>query len=160
MADDKLMSDVITAAGGICGSVALFSLQVPLGMVSERLGRRENKFWRVIWEDGVYTVVFIALSLMWRGCWNLNVRYLLTDLPRGAWVNHVCGTVGLMGTQTFAGVAAFGMIRDCQEKDGRAFFPVRYLRSFLKSHYTRYQTPTVCMRALVLYCTYDYHHIL
>ena len=68
---------------------------------------------------------------------------VLKELPLGGWVNHAAGTVGLMAMQTFGEVSAFGMIRDGTDPRGEAFYPVHYLRYYLKGWYTQGDTPDI-----------------
>ena len=53
---------------------------------------RLDIFLQVIWEDLAYAVIFLELTLMWRGTWNLLV-YLLPDPEVGGWVCHILGAI-------------------------------------------------------------------
>lgn len=129
----NLRSNALTACIGLAGCITFLCLQIPLGLVSKMLADR--RLLKVVWEDSVYFLVFIFLSMQWRGIWNLNAEYLIKELPLGGWVNHLMGTAGLMAMQTFSEVSAFGMIRDGTDPGGEAFFPVHYLRILLKKSY-------------------------
>ena len=124
---DSLMSDVVNFAAGTLGTSLLFLLQRPLGSVSvhfEKTGRLRAKY---AWEGSVYIFVFAVLSSLWRGGWNLNLRYLITDPFVGGWVHHVCGVVLFLLLQTYSLVGGWGVGEDGIESEGGAFFPVKYL---------------------------------
>ena len=80
----------------------------------------------------MYVLIFPCLTTLWRGGWNLNPHYLIPELPLGGWVHHVVGTVLMLVFQVYGYVAAFGVIKDGEEEDGGAFFPVQYLQIYLK----------------------------
>ena len=97
--NDPLRSDVFCYIFGAAGTALLFSLQIPLGAVSERLERNGRNALKLVWEDAIYMIVLVFIAIIWRGIWNLDIRYLITDDRIGGWVNHVAGTFALWITQ-------------------------------------------------------------
>ena len=130
----KFKSDAVSAIAGTVGSVILLCLQVPFGYVSKSLARKGQRALKLLWEDGVYLVTFVALSLLWRGVWNLSEAYFIPQMPLGAWVNLALGSTGLLAMQIFTEVSAFGIEEDGLDPEGEAFYPVKYLRIFLKNY--------------------------
>ena len=130
----KLQSDAAAAIAGIVGSVILLCLQIPLGYVSKSLARKGQQALKLLWEDGMYAVTFVALSLLWRGVWNFSAAYFIPQMPLGAWVNLALGSTGLLAMQIFSEVSAFGIEEDGLDPKGEAFYPVHYLRILLKNY--------------------------
>ena len=136
--NDVFSQNIATAALGIACSVLLLALQVPLGKVSETLDKRP--LLKLVWEDTIYFIVFLVVTMLWIGLWNLNTEYVLKEMPLGGWVNHVVGTMGLLVMQTYSEVSAFGITLDGTDPRGKAFFPTHYLRHFLKNYYSQDET--------------------
>ena len=134
--DDSLQADIISAEVGLVSCAVILSLQWPLGQVSAKLAKAGQLALKLLWEDCVYAISFVALAFLWRGVWNLNVRFFLPEYPPlGPWVNFALGSVGLLGMQSFTEVCNFGIADDGLDPAGEAFFPVNYLRIFFKNYY-------------------------
>ena len=49
-----------------------------------------------MYEDGMYLIILFFMSALWRGAWNLNVRYLISCPRVGGMVHHFTGTILLL----------------------------------------------------------------
>jgi len=89
----------------------------------------------LVFDDTVCLTLFVCEAFLWRGVWNLNATFMLSDLFLGGWVNHAAGTVVLMVLQLFSYVGICGCARDDdvpsdegKKSDGRPTgIVVRYL---------------------------------
>ena len=65
--------------------------------------RWKSSFYRSLAFDQTITMLqYFSSLLLWRGAWNLNMRFVISDPLVGGWVNHVIGTVLLMSLQQFS----------------------------------------------------------
>ena len=133
---DAWLSDVVALAIGMPATMILFAFQSPLAKISCKLEERGNGFGKLLYEDFIYLITSLCQFFIWRGGWNLNARYLLADPLVGGWVNHVVGTILLMCLQLFSYVSACGCALDGFDPRGKAIFPLRYLRHYLR-HYKK-----------------------
>ena len=58
------------------------------------------------------------------------MKYLISELPLGAWVNHLTGAVLMLSSQIFSCMAPFGLAIDADNPPG-TFYATRYIRFFL-----------------------------
>ena len=65
-----------------------------------------------IYDDAICLLLFVCEAFLWRGVWNLNATFMLSDLFVGGWVNHAVGTVLMMTLQVFSYVGVCGCARD------------------------------------------------
>jgi len=63
-------------------------------------------------DDVVCLLLFASEAFLWRGVWNLNATFMISDLFLGGWVNHAAGTVILTALQLFSYVGICGCARD------------------------------------------------
>ena len=66
----------------------------------------------LVYDDAVCLLLFACEAFLWRGVWNLNATFLLSDLLVGGWVNHAAGTVIMMTLQLFSYVGICGCALD------------------------------------------------
>ncbi len=133
--NEPVKADIVCVIFGLCGTLLMLTLQCHLATISRKLHQTSHWCVRRFYENFVYLIIFVFLTTLWRGTWNLNTRYFLPDLPLGGWVNFCIGLVLMISTQTMSYVAPFGCITDGAEEDGGAFFPIRYLQVYLKDHH-------------------------
>ena len=126
---EALKSDIFCVIFGTSGVVLFFTVQLLLANISKWFERTYTnmKLYRIIYEDIMYIFVYLTLLLLWRGCWNMNTRYVITDPALGGPVNYVLGLVALLSLRTFSVVSGCGCVRDGEETLGGAFFPIKYL---------------------------------
>ncbi len=122
------MSDIVCFSAGCIGTSLLFALQGVLADISERLAKHKSKYPKLIYEGLVYLIVLGILSALWRGGWNLNLRYIVPDTMIGGWVNHLSGALLFLIFQTYSLVGGCGCGIDGEDAGGEGFFPVQYLR--------------------------------
>jgi Fuseless len=76
--------------------------------------------WRRLVVDDVVTFMqFVSEAFLWRGAWNLNTKFVITDPFLGGWVNHAIGTFLLMSLQIFSYVGTVGCSLDVPDETGR-----------------------------------------
>ena len=68
-----------------------------LGITSTRLD--DYPVWKILFEDVIMLVATWANLLLWRGGWDLCVKYVIPDPLIGGWICHWLGTIGLMSLQ-------------------------------------------------------------
>jgi len=123
---EALKSDIVCAASGMVGCALIFALQEAFGAVSTKL-EKAGRYWaKLIWEDFTYLLIFLVMTVIWHGFWNLCIRYCITDPFTGGLVNHCIGTVLLLVPGVFSLVGACGCAVDGFDIGGDAFFPVNY----------------------------------
>ena len=126
-----LVSDLISIIVGYAILSVLFVLEFPLSFISNRLSRRESKVPKIVFEDIVMFVATWATLLLWRGGWDLCLKYVIPDKVIGGWVSHWIGTWGLIVLQAFNNVAMNGIEIDGEYPGGEGLFPTEYLRELL-----------------------------
>ena len=124
--DDPVVSDCWCLLVGLAGVATLHALQTPLIITAKLLEERKGKSLSLAWEQCVYTIAFIMLITIWKGMWNLNIRYLLSDPTIGGWVHHLAGTSVMMLLGVFGCVGTPCCTVDGGEEPENAFFPLRY----------------------------------
>jgi len=131
--NDWMLSNWTSLVIGLAGSILLFALETPLSQLANRIQRMRHSYWlRLLYEDAIYFAVFAAESLLWRGGWNLNVLFIITDPMVGGWVNISVGSVLLLSLQLFSYASACGCARDGQDTiAGDAIYATKYLRHYL-----------------------------
>jgi len=65
-----------------------------------------------VYDNAVCLLLFASEAFLWRGVWNLNSTFMISDLFLGGWINHAAGTVVLMMLQLFSYVGICGCARD------------------------------------------------
>lgn len=131
--------------------------QIRLKTLLDELSRAQNSMWRcflfilqisyrlqdhqrlkLLWEDLIFTIVFLTETFLWRGGWNLDTTFIIKDPLVGGLVNHCIGTFLLMSFQLFGYVGTCGCILDnatpC-ERD--VIYDTKYLRSIFRSSYEK-----------------------
>lgn len=98
--DDVILSDVASFIGGYILMLALLALQPILSRISANLDLRPMAY-KVIFEDVIMIIATWSNVLLWRGGWNLCLRYVIPEPELGSWVCHVTGTVVLIGLQVW-----------------------------------------------------------
>ena len=76
-------------------------------------------------------ILYVFHLFLWRGGWNLNATYMISDQMVGGWVNHICGTVALMLLQLFSYASVVGCAVDGGDINGESIYPTLYLRHYL-----------------------------
>lgn len=134
--DNPIQGDIACVIFGLAGTILIMALQHPLSAFSRNLHQTSHWLTRRIYEDFIYVIIFLFITPLWRGTWNLNTRYFLPELPIGGWVNHCIGLVLMVATQTLSNVGCFsGLVKDGVEENGGAFFPIKYLGIYFKDWY-------------------------
>ena len=125
---DWLKSYAVCTGAGAAGTVLLFSLQVPLGLISSYIERKHpnHRILKIIYEDCVYVIVLATMLLLWRGCYNLNATYMIVDPLLGGVVNMLGGLFVLISLRVLSTVSACEWALDGEGSDGEAFFPTWY----------------------------------
>ena len=74
---EPLKSDMFCVIFGVTGVVLFFIAQLRFADVSKWFERTypNMNIYRIVYEDSVYLFVYLTLILLWRGCWNMNIRY-------------------------------------------------------------------------------------
>lgn len=132
----SLGADVTSLLIGLVATVLLFAAEPAFAFVGARLDDVGGRWWRLVWEDVAFFVVFVGEGFLWLGAWNINATYLIADPLVGGWVNHAIGTSALFALQLFSYAGACGCSIDWMEPgetvtvDG-GFYSTRYLRHFL-----------------------------
>lgn len=129
---DWLLSNLVSTGAGFAATIVIFALETPCSRINAYL--QEKGHWlRLIYEDIVYLVVFGAVSLIWRGTWNLNVIFIFTDPKVGGWVNLGIGTFLLMSLQLMSYAGCCGCAFDGRDSNPRdAFYPTKYIRAYIQ----------------------------
>jgi len=135
--DDLVMSGWVCFLFGSAGTLLLFALQNPIGNVSKWLEATEHHHLKIIYEDIIYLIVYLFMTPLWRGLWELNLHYMIHDPLMGGWMHHILGTIGLLATQTFSFVGVWGCITDGENTGRGAFFPQHYFREFYKDYHSK-----------------------
>ena len=74
----------------------------------------------LVYDDAVCLLLFVCEAFLWRGVWNLNATFMLSDLLLGGWFNHAAGTAVMMTLQLFSyvGICGCACDRDVPSDEG------------------------------------------
>ena len=128
--DDLEKHEIVCALSGFAGVIVFFSIQGILRKISIYYEQKQDQMSKLLFENLAYLVAIIFLCLLWRGVWNLNIRYMITDQKEGGAVNHVVGMLGLLLFNIYSIVGGCGCNRDGRDENGGAFFQIVFLREF------------------------------
>ena len=127
--DDPQFSDLFCLGLGYGLILTVFLLEEPLAFVT--LWMNEKGFYfKLIWEDIVYTTIFFCSAILWRGGWNLTAAYVFPDPQMGGWFCFSVGTFLMTTAQIFSLVGAHGVTVDGGEVGRDGIFPTKYLRIY------------------------------
>ena len=128
--DDVKYGDHFCLAVGYAIMLVVFMVEELFAMGALYFTKRG--FWfKVIYEDICYFVIFFAHGILWRGAWNCTVRYMITDPEKGGWLCFCIGSVGLLALQNFGYVSGMGCVVDSSDEGREAFYPTFYLRYYI-----------------------------
>ena len=128
--DDIVYGDHFCLALGTALAVLMFALEEPLA--SGALAVEKHGFWwKLLYEDVCYFVIFFLHGILWRGAWNCTVHYLITDPEKGGWLCFCIGSVGLLVLQNFSYVGGMGVTVDGMDPGRDAFYPTRFVRHYV-----------------------------
>ena len=68
------------------------------GIISTRLDD-QPAVWKIVFEDLIMLVATWVNLLLWRGGWDLCVKYFIPDPLICGWICHWLGSVGLIALQ-------------------------------------------------------------
>lgn len=91
--DNVTKSDLVCLAGGYILILLVFLLEEPLAFVTHKLAQK-GFYYKLVWEDTIYAIIFILHGILWRGGWNVTATYVIPDPELGGWVCFICGTIG------------------------------------------------------------------
>ena len=131
--DDATFSDFFCLALGYALLFVLFLTEELLAAATVWISKH-GFYCKLIWEDVVYTAVFICTGILWRGGWNLTATYVIPDIEVGGWVCFVLGSVLLISLQLLSFVCCHGIAMDGTEPGREAFYPTKYLRVYLHKY--------------------------
>lgn len=94
---DPVMSDVVSFGAGMALMTLMLLLQPLCSRISAALDLRPVA--KVVFEDVVMVAATWSNILLWRGGWNLCLRYVIPDPEIGSWFSHVTSTFLLIGLQ-------------------------------------------------------------
>ena len=122
------MSNIVCALSGAGGTILLFSLQAPLSYISSKIHKTfpKHRILKIIYEDCIHTIVLVCVVLLWRGCINLNYRYMISDPLLGGVVNMCGGLVVLLALRTYRVLTSFSWGMDGEDTGVDPFFPTYY----------------------------------
>ena len=138
--EDALRADIVCFAIGMPFSGILLLLQTPMSNVSAQLDLNESKLCKILWEDFVYLVTLVALLLLWRGGWNLNIRFFFSDPVLGGIINHLVGVTGMLILGVTSYIGGLGCSIDGADPGGTAIYPIRYVQEVFGRPYKQTST--------------------
>ena len=127
--DDATVSDFFCLGLGYTLVLLLFLFEELLASMTLKMAMH-GFYYKLIWEDIVYTVVFFCNTILWRGGWNLIATYIFSDYEFGGWFCLSVGSVSLISMQLFSFVFSHAITIDGSDPGRDAVFPTKYLRVY------------------------------
>ena len=130
--DDATVSDFFCLGLGYALVLLLFLFEELLASMTLKMALH-GFYYKLIWEDFIYTVIFFCTAILWRGGWNLTATYIIPDYKVGGWFCFSIGSVLLISMQLFSYVCCHGVAIDGNDPGRDAVFPTKYLRVYITS---------------------------